>query len=540
MKLDSYKEVEELTKQLVRIPSINKSIDGENNIANFISDYFMNLDYFKNNPQQIIKVKTKDDVVDRHSIIAYLKGKTNKTIILMGHIDTVDIKDFGQAQENAFNDDKLKDELKELFTLDEEIIDDINSGKYMFGRGALDMKSGVASHMYLMKYFSNHLDELNGNLLFIGECDEEGESLGIISCLDVLNELKQKEGFEYLACLNTDFNTPIDGNDNYAVHIGTIGKLLPCFVAFGKEAHVGKPFDSFDPNLLLSLISKRICYNTDLCDKGVVPPVSLKQMDNKDSYTVQTALSAFGYYNYLMHESSPVDVMNKCIDIAMDAFKEANQIINDNYASYCLKNNLEYSLINYEINVYSYERWYQKLSQENPNFEKDIKEYALKLNKENPDMDLRMFGYKMIEKSYEYYANKKPVVIIFFGTMFYSPSMCNDEYLLNAVDKALETVNKDSDKKTNKQLYYPYISDMSFLMINNKEKEIEEMLNNSPQHIYKYVYPYKKIMNLNVPVVNVGVYGKDGHKFTERVLKDYSFINVPNITFEIIKELLNK
>ena len=112
----------------------------------------------------------------------------------------------------------------------------IESGEFMFGRGALDMKSGVAGHMYLMKYFSEHPEELNGNLVQIAECDEEDNSHGIITGVDYLLELKKKEGFEYIACINADYSTNyMPGDENRYIYYGSIGKLLPCFAAFGKE-----------------------------------------------------------------------------------------------------------------------------------------------------------------------------------------------------------------------------------------------------------------------------------------------------------------
>lgn len=132
--------------------------------------------------------------------------------------------------------------------LPQEVIDDIESGEYLFGRGALDMKSGVAGHMYLIQYFSEHPEELDGNLLAIGECDEEDNSKGIITALDLLEELKEKEHFEYVACINADYSTNYaPGDENRYIYYGSIGKLLPCFAVFGKEAHVGQAFSAPGP-----------------------------------------------------------------------------------------------------------------------------------------------------------------------------------------------------------------------------------------------------------------------------------------------------
>ena len=41
-------------------------------------------------------------------------------------------------------------------------------------------------------------------------------------------------------------------------------------------------------------------------------------------------------------------------------------------------------------------------------------------------------------------------------------------------------------------------------------------------------------MEINVPVVNIGTFGRDGHMLTERVDMQQTFQNVPNITYETI------
>lgn len=70
---------------------------------------------------------------------------------------------------------------------------DIDSGKYLFGRGALDMKSGIALQMLIMEYFSRHPQELRGNIVALHTCDEEDSSKGIISSLEILSDLREKK-----------------------------------------------------------------------------------------------------------------------------------------------------------------------------------------------------------------------------------------------------------------------------------------------------------------------------------------------------------
>ena len=89
------KNIENLTKKLVNISSICGKPNGEKKIAKYIYDYFKSQEYFKKHPNQLMTYDCGDN---RYSTLAYIKGKTEETIILMGHIDTVDVLDYGKAK----------------------------------------------------------------------------------------------------------------------------------------------------------------------------------------------------------------------------------------------------------------------------------------------------------------------------------------------------------------------------------------------------------------------------------------------------------
>ena len=125
MKLDCLEEVKRLTSEMVAIPSINKEPGGESAVARYVRDYFLNLPYFQQNPQQVLYFQTKNDFVERHSTLAYVKGTkgtSNRTVILIGHIDTVGVDDFGTIREYAFKPEELPQKLKETFSLAPEVL----------------------------------------------------------------------------------------------------------------------------------------------------------------------------------------------------------------------------------------------------------------------------------------------------------------------------------------------------------------------------------------------------------------------------------
>ena len=550
MYLNCLEDVRDITRELVKIPSIVRQ-GGESDVAKWIYDYYMELPYFKENPEYVVFQKTIDDEVDRHNTIALVKGtkgNSNKTIILMGHLDTVGVDDYGADSHIAFDPDRLPEALKKM-DIGEDVLKDIQSGEYFFGRGALDMKSGVAAHMYLINYFSQHPEEMDGNLIAIAECDEEDNSHGIISALKVLVKWKEEMNLEYIAAINADYSTPYHSKDeNRYVYFGTIGKLLPSFFVTGKETHVGDSFGGFNPNGLLAEINRKIELNPQLCDYALgeltVPPTSLKQTDTKVGYTVQTPLSAYSYYNFFTHSMSPKDVIEKVKEKAVEAFEDVLLYMNRSYKEYCRRGGHVYTPLPYKVRVYTWEEFYNELLTFHGNrFKVFITKYANDLHKDNPSMDLRDFSVNVINEAWKWSVDKSPVVVIYYSSLFSSRIEMtgkteNERRLLESVKKSIDSVQEHSNKPIVVKMFYPYISDSSFMALSDDPEELIALEKNMPSWGSKYHHPIEDILKINVPVVNIGTYGKDGHKFTERVHMKYTFENMTNITFQTINHLL--
>ena len=154
MHFDAFDEVKKITRGLVSVPSIVGREGQETACAEKVYEYYSALEYFQKRPQQLYLLKTEEDNVQRHSTIAYVKGSKNagghKTVILMGHIDTVDVADYIPDASAAFDSEKAVRQLGGLDDLPPAVRRDLESGEYMFGRGCLDMKSGVACQMYIV------------------------------------------------------------------------------------------------------------------------------------------------------------------------------------------------------------------------------------------------------------------------------------------------------------------------------------------------------------------------------------------------------
>jgi arginine utilization protein RocB len=548
--LQSREDVLAFTKQLVNIESIVNTA-GEKVIGQSLFSMLAHFSYFKNNPTNLELAQTINDTHVRHNVLAFVKGskgKSNRTVILMGHMDTVGIDDFNHLKEFACDPDSLMDALKNE-DLPASAKDHLESGDWLFGRGVLDMKSGVASHLYLLKYYSEHPEELDGNLVLLAECDEEDSSHGVLSALKTLKKWKEEHGFDYVAAINSDFVSPrYAGDTNRYIYKGTVGKLLPSFFITGAETHVGSCFEGLDPNFIAAELTRQIDYNPELCNEAFgetpVPPVSLKQTDLKPSYTVQTALSAYVYYNFFIHSWSPKDVLEKLKEQALIAFNRSLVSFDERYKQYCSLSGEPYMNPPWKPRVFTYEEMDQMLVEENGN------PYVTHMNQfketllQNTELDTRMFAARVVEEAWKWMKDKNPAIILFYSSL-YSPRIeltgktNQEQALIDALDQAVEVVQPSYPHPIITRNFFPYISDMSFVALSDDEEGINAVSNNDPGWGTKHFVEYQDIRDLNVPVINIGPYGLDAHKKLERMEMTYSLEVVPNLTNEVIKKLLN-
>lgn len=540
----------ELTKQLVQMESIVNT-KGEKAFAESLYDMIMKMPYFKQNPSHVVLAPTVNDERDRYNVMAFVKGtkgKSKETAILMGHIDTVGINDFNHLKDVAFSPDKLMEHLLNE-QLPNRVKEQLDSGDWLFGRGVLDMKSGLASHLHLLKYYSEHPEEMDGNLVFIAECDEEDSSHGILSALDILKRWNEEHGFTYVAAINADFVSPTHEHDqNRYVYKGTIGKLLPTFFVTGAETHVGSPFEGLDPNYIVAELTRQISYNPELSNEAygevTVPPISLKQSDLKPNYTVQTALSSFVYFNFFIHSWSPKVVLNKLKEQAYIAFKNAISNLEEKYEAYCAMSGGKNQGLIWKPRVITYKEMEAQLVKEHgdtfTNYMNKFKKSLL----ENKELDTRLFSIKVVEKAWGWMNDKSPAIILFYSSL-YSPRVITDnetakgKALITALDEAIEEMQPHYAHPIVAQHFFPHISDMSFVALNDDNDSIEAVAHNNPAWGTKHIVNYDSIRELNIPVINIGPYGLDAHKHLERMEMTYSFEIVPNLTKLVLEKLLS-
>lgn len=542
-------EVLKFTNELVAVESIVNTT-GEIAIANYLYNKIASFPYFKKNPSYVMLSQTENDEVERYNVLAFVKGtkkKSDKTVILMGHTDTVGTDDYSHLKDKACFPEELMKALHDE-PLPELVRNQLESGDWHFGRGTVDMKGGVASHLFLLKYYAEHPEELSGNLLLFAECDEEDSSHGVLSGLKDLKKLREDYQFDYVALINSDFVAPrYEGDANRYIYKGSIGKLLPSFLITGAETHAGSSFEGLDPNYIAAELTRQISYNPDLVDDSLgefpAPPVSLKQTDFKPTYTIQTALSAYVYYNFFIQSWSPKDVIVKMKEQAEIAFDRALHTLKERYQIFCNRSGETYNELPWKTRVIIYEEMKELLEREHGDrFIQHMKVFKEELMQDK-SLDTRMFAARVVEEEWNWMTDKSPAIIIFYSSL-YSPRVDvigkneKEQQLLDALQHAIEQVQPTYSHPIVTRNFFPYVCDMSCVALSDDEEGIQAVCNNNPGWGTKHSVNYQDIRDINVPAINIGPYGYDAHKKYERMELTFSTEIVPKLTNEVIGQLL--
>jgi len=552
-------EVTERIKQMALDFTAQLSVvetPGEIEMAQLIYDTIADIDYYKKHPELVYQLDCVGDQYKRRIVVAELNGEkapSDKTIVMIGHFDTVGISDYGNLKEFAGKPEVLAEEFKK-WKLPEEAREDLESGKYIFGRGLFDMKSGDAAIIGIMEEISKDIENFEGNLVYCAVCDEESNSTGMLNFVPHLIKLREEKGYDYQAMIDPDYMAPMyPGDPEKYVFVGTVGKIMPTFYVVGKETHVGESFDGLDPNWITSALVERIDLNPEFSDdvdgEVTLPPVTLKQRDLKTEYSVQTATKSILMMNYATHCSEPNDVLRKMKQVAQEEFEKVVDRINERYNTYCKMVGREFQKKPWVPRTMTYEELYQAVKEEMGD-ELDVKMKALVEElKADDSKDLRDKTYTMVDTLHDLWSDKNPVIIVYFTPPYYphiatKPEREKDKALLNAVREAIATVKADPafDYPLREKFFLPCISDLSYASAPTNQEAIDMYMQNTPGYGEDGVYylPLEQMQSLSLPVTDIGTVGKDAHKFTERIDPRFTFEYTPELMYQTIMNILNK
>ncbi|MBM7660976.1 arginine utilization protein RocB [Bacillus mesophilus] len=538
LKWQSKDQLVALLSKLVGCPSVTGKAQ-EVEMAKLIHSQLQELSYFKENQGDL----RLHEINDGRLFVTALVKKPNvkKTIVLLSHFDVVEVEDYGTFKDLAFNPKALTEEYKKnkhLFA--SEVQAEIESGDWLFGRGAMDMKAGLALQMSMIERAAN--GQFDGNLLLLSVPDEEVNSAGMIGAVPALVELADTHDLQYVACLNSEpMFSKYPGDENYYMYTGSIGKVLPGFLSVGKETHVGEPFSGLNANLMASEVTRVLELNTDFCEvvDGEVtpPPTSLMQRDLKQEYSVKIPYTAVSLYNVLFMKRS----LTEMTDLLLQQVKTAAENIEGHYSRHVEQySKLEdFSETKMKVNIFTYEQLLQVAVEKHG--KEEIKKRQMELVANRTDEDDREFSTRMVEDLAILCKELSPMIVLFYSPPYYPSVLSSDVEVISTTKEELIAYAKEKYNIKIKSLhYFSGLSDLSFVGLRESGEELQPLLFNMPLFKKGYHLPIKELEKLQVPVLNVGPFGKDPHQWTERLHVPISFGMFPDLISKTINTLLNK
>ncbi len=536
--------IEPLFRTLLAVQSDTNTVF-EKNIEEIILSWLKARPYFQKHHDLLGTRPIFNDPHRREVVWAMVRGRGSATVVLIHHHDAIDIEEYGRLKGCALRPDELQAELATR-NIGKSARRDLESGEWLFARGSADMKAGAAIQLALLEEFSE-IKDFAGNILLLSVPDEESISKGMLSATELMVELREKHGLEYVLTINCEpyFNQV---KDKAIMYEGSVGKIMPVVFVKGVKSHISEPFSGVSPSLILAGIQNLSELNVKLCDKvgedATPPPIWVNLKDRKKAYDASIPDAASGYFNWLTFTRSPSAIMKTMLEISQQAVDSVMHRMQSSFDEFCRLNNDEPEPLEFTPRVLDFKTLYDMAVQKGG--DKFVAAYE-KVQEEINDIlqsnsiVLPEATTRLIEFTVDYLDLEGPAVIVAISGPYY-PHVANLLLPDGNRFKLAERVDAVSRERFGveyvSKAYFMGISDLSYAAWVGNDDDIALIKSNSPGWDNLYRIPFKAVKSLQMPVVNIGPWGKDLHKVTERVYLKDVYERVPHILFSIIDEVI--
>ena len=470
-----------------------------------------------------------DSGLSRNALAASYINETNKnTVVLISHFDTVHTEEFGKNESIAFDVDKLTDFYKNNNqNFNTGIREDIKSEAFLFGRGIMDMKMGLALHLHILEVAAH--EKWPVNILVLTVPDEEVDSAGMRHSIGYLNDVRERHQLNYSLIMNSEPSFSLHPDDDkYYIYTGSIGKIMPATLFYGVETHAGEPLKGLNALYMSSYLTKNMEF-TDLfeeTDMGETTPlpITLKTMDLKNDYSTQTTNHVANLSNVFTLKQQADDIFTKYTQLVNESMNE----LQSDYEKITQANNLKKP---YKINTMSYTELLsysvEKLGEARV---REIKDLYMS----NEFLDDRVISTLIIDDLMEECRELAPIAINYFAPPYYPPVNNTEDELIQEITAYAKNELNGNNIDVDVINYFNGISDLSYVAYQGDNESWKTYESNTPVWGETYTIPFKDMEALNTPFVNIGPFGKDPHKLTERLNKESAFKTTPRLLQKLI------
>jgi arginine utilization protein RocB len=229
--------------------------------------------------------------------------------------------------------------------------------------------------------------------------------------------------------------------------------------------------------------------------------------------------------------------MEKILSISNNAFDSVIKKNNEYYKEYLENTNQKFSALPWETKVVTVS---QLIEEAEKDYGTEFKEaYSKKLEDikskvQKGSINMIEGSFELVDEIFKYVSDPAPTVVVGLTPPFY-PNVSNlrfeekDERVKNIAGDLFTYIKKEFNQEYIKEYFFTGISDLSYVSYENSEVGEEILSKEMPLYGDMYSIPLKEIEENSMPCLNIGPWGKDFHKLTERVLKEDLYERTPKI-----------
>ena len=595
-------KVYEYLNRIVSVPGISDT-DEERKTAEAIREILAEQPYFKAYPENFGTMEIPGDARKRPLVYGLVRGnkKSGRTIILTGHYDVVSVEDYGKLKPLAFSMDELKAELEKEYgervmwtpkktvgkgsieadakvneeageraevpekkpfgaaaDPEQDFWNDVASGEWIFGRGAADMKGGLAAGLAVLLGIGEEILDgtcrMDGNVLFLSIPDEESYSVGMRGAAGFLAKLREQEKLTYELLIDLE---PMSRDENgQEVFLGSVGKCMPVVLVQGRTAHVSRCFDGLNAVGVLGRMFEKTELSAEFAEvfdgEVCMPPTWLNFKDLKKEYDVSVPARAAGYLSVLSFQSGPGEIMEKMRELGAEAF-----------ADYIEKMDAERKMLEEKLSgravqgkkkcvrtaelqnftVLSFEELSEQCRKKDwDGFESFMAELKARTEARirSGETNYPQATIDMMTEVLDWSGLTDPVMVIGFAPPLYpayhSDQMAGKEGVGSWQFRKIRKASEAAGCKVKKVHYFTGISDLSYCGTCG-DMDFSGYAAETPLWGGSYQVDFDEIGKLNIPAVLMGPWGKDIHRRTERVNRKSLLMELPEILHTLIENM---
>ena len=327
---------------------------------------------------------------------------------------------------------------------------------------------------------------------------------------------------------------------------------MPVVYARGSLAHVGRIFEGFNPLHLISELIIHTDLNMDFSDiagdEATPPPSWLYLKDQKQHYDVSIPTKVWAYLSVLTLHTQPDDLLAKLKSTSEHAFATVIERMNHSYNRYLGATHQPGKKLPWQVNVKTFSQLFWEVSETGKSdFSSAYQQKLGEMNTAvvNGSKRLVEASFELIEFCLQFSKDTSPIIVIGLSPPYY-PGVTNSNFLnleanISQLSGKIHQFSMDLWQQPYvAQKYFMGISDLSYSSVLDDRALDASVCSNMPLWGDAYQVPFEKIGKINMPCLNIGPWGKDFHKITERVCIEDLYKRTPKIVDFVIREILGK